>query len=91
MKKSEDGLKVIEAEHLGILTSNGRHLIGIAEGASSLLESDWSNENKLSDEEKQKLFKMLLDALRKHDELITWSITERQEYIISMQEQDDSE
>ena len=91
MKKSEDDLKKIESEHLSILTSDGRHLIALAQGAASLLESDWSSENKLSDEKKQKIFKMLLDTLDKHSQLIQWSIQERQKYIISMQEPDSSE
>ena len=91
MKNSDDVLTQMNAEHLGILTSDGRHLIALAQGAASLLESDWSSENKLSDEKKQKLFKMLLDTLNKHSELIQWSIQERQKYIETMRDQNNSE
>jgi hypothetical protein len=73
--------QALAIEHLALLTSHGRNYIATIESAFTLLQSDQLGEIQLSAEEKNEYFKILGNTLKKHRELIEWSIGERQKLI----------
>jgi hypothetical protein len=87
MSKREE-FKEMEADHLSLLTQYGRHFVGIAASAVKLLEDDFLGKSQLSPEDKSVFLGIASESLRKHIELLDWSIQERQNFIHSMTDEE---
>lgn len=71
----------VEQEHLALLTTNGvQSLASINQGAE-LLENAYLGIVELLAEQKKELFSILKNRARQYNEMITWSIQERQKFI----------
>ena len=82
----KESFRKMEEEQLNILTQYGIRFTGSVESAAEILHSEFLGETELSKDDKQRLFEILLAAVRDHRELINQSIKERQIFFYSVRE-----
>lgn len=89
-ENKKEALRKMQENHLSVLMQFGVHFTGLVSSASAILEDEYLGETELSDDEKRKLFEILTTAARKHSDLIQQIIEEGQNFINSMQSDDQS-